>query len=103
MWWLYAIIGALVLVILFLVVALHDVKGKLSRHQDALGAEVKKNKELTLQYRQDLDKVQQTIDRLYNENLSLKGELGETKVTAQGELHTADITGEIEKLKQQRV
>ena len=102
MWWLYAIIGVLVLVILFLIVVLHDVKGKLSRHQDALGAEVKKNKELTLQYRQDLDKVQQTIDRLYNENLSLKGELGETKVTAQGELHTADIQEEINRLANER-
>lgn len=65
--------------------------------QNSLRAEEKK------EYKKELDRVQQTIDRLYNENLSLKGELGETKVTVQGELHTADITGEIEKLKQQRV
>ena len=102
MWWLYALVGVLALVVLFLAVFAVDQKAKCRGIRESLKEEQDNSREVRKELNQKIDNLQGTIDRLYNENLSLKGELGETKVTAQGELHTADIQEEINRLANER-
>ena len=72
------------------------------RNRRDLEVQAKNEADLRQKYEVRLEDMQRMLNQAHQDALELREKLGQSAVLVQGELHTADITGEIEKLKQER-
>ena len=101
-----AVLGIFIALTIICVVALCILGSCYSRacrrNRRDLEVQARNEADLRQKYEVRLEDMQRMLNQAHQDALELREKLGQSAVIVQGELHTADITGEIEKLKQER-